>query len=92
MLRERFIFECDIIDGISAYPKEDRYDIIEGLVNYVRYGEIPNLKPELMGIFNVYRVKIDKDGKKYEQTCINRSKNANIRWDKYREQQSQDKG
>lgn len=69
MAKDSFIFRCDYIDKLSQFTTEELGIIVCGISEYVQSGVVPELDRSLMIAFNMIKVDIDNDIKKYEERC-----------------------
>lgn len=82
MLKDTFIFRCDIVDRLACYDDTEFRQIITAVADYVKYGEVPELPNHLMFAFNFIRVDIDSDKQKYDEVCRKNQEKAFRRWEK----------
>ena len=82
MAKDSFVFRCDYIPKLSQFTTEDLGIIVTALADYVQNGVIPELDKSLMIAFNMIKVDIDLDMKKYEERCEINKQIAINRWNK----------
>lgn len=69
MAKDSFVFRCDYIDKLSQFSTEELGVLVKALSEYVKDGVIPEIDKGLMIAFNMIKVDVDKDIKKYEERC-----------------------
>lgn len=82
MAKDSFIFRCDYIDKLSQFTTEELGVIVKAISEYVKDGIVPQIDRGLMIAFNMIRVDIDNDIKKYEERCRINKEIAINRWSK----------
>lgn len=82
MAKDSFVFRCDYIDKLSQFSTEEVGIIIKALADYVKNGIMPEMDKSLMVAFNMIKVDIDNDIKKYEERCRINKEIAVNRWNK----------
>lgn len=82
MAKDSFIFRCDYIDKLSQFTTEELGVIVKSISEYVKDGIVPEIDRGLMIAFNMIRVDIDNDIRKYEERCRINKEIAINRWNK----------
>lgn len=82
MAKDSFVFRCDYIEKLSQFSTEELGVLVKALSEYVKDGVIPDIDKGLMIAFNMIKVDVDKDIKKYEERCRINKEIADNRWNK----------
>jgi hypothetical protein len=82
MAKDSFVFRCDYIEKLSQFSTEELGILVKALSEYVKDGVIPEIDKGLMIAFNMIKVDVDKDIKKYEERCRINKEIADNRWNK----------
>lgn len=82
MAKDSFVFRCDYIEKLSQFSTEELGVLVKALSEYVKDGVIPEIDKGLMIAFNMIKVDVDKDIKKYEERCRINKEIADNRWNK----------
>ena len=82
MAKDSFVFRCDYIEKLSQFSTEELGVLVRALSEYVKDGVIPEIDKGLMIAFNMIKVDVDKDIKKYEERCRINKEIADNRWNK----------
>lgn len=82
MAKDSFVFRCDYIEKLSQFSTEELGVLVKSLSEYVKDGVIPEIDKGLMIAFNMIKVDVDKDIKKYEERCRINKEIADNRWNK----------
>lgn len=80
--KDSFVFRCDYIEKLSQFSTEELGVLVKALSEYVKDGVIPEIDRGLMIAFNMIKVDVDKDIKKYEDRCRINKEIADNRWNK----------
>jgi hypothetical protein len=80
MAKDSFVFRCDYIEKLSQFSTEELGVLVKALSEYVKDGVIPEIDKGLMIAFNMIKVDVDKDIKKYEERCRINKEIADNRW------------
>ena len=67
---------------VSVLPMDQRGELFTALFDYSIDGVIPELDDMPMGVFAFMRLALDRDAKKYQETCERNQRIAQDRWDK----------
>lgn len=82
MAKDSFVFRCDYIDKLAQFSTEELGIIVKAIADYVKDGVLPNIDAGLMIAFNMIKVDVDKDIKRYEERCRINKEIADNRWSK----------
>lgn len=84
--KKSFIYYEDWARQLLNAPSELRLKIDDAVKRYVLYGEEPEDKEVLFGMFMLMRCQIDRDRAKYDEVCERNAEKARKRWEKDRMQ------
>lgn len=69
MAKDSFVFRCDYAEKLSQFTKEEIGIIVCAISDYVKFGVMPEIDRSLMIAFNMIKVDVDNDIRKYEERC-----------------------
>jgi len=67
--KKSFVLYCDYRQHFELLPPEDQGRLLMAIFDYVETGAEPSLEPIPMMAFSFIRAQLDRDLKKYEETC-----------------------
>lgn len=71
--KKSFVLYCDYRQHFELLPPEDQGRLLMAIFDYVETGAEPSLEPIPMMAFSFIRAQLDRDLKKYEETCKRRA-------------------
>lgn len=71
--KKSFVLYCDYRQHFELLPPEDQGSLLMAIFDYVETGAEPSLEPIPMMAFSFIRAQLDRDLKKYEETCKRRA-------------------
>ena len=74
----------DIAHSINRLSNEERGILFSAIMEYGEFGTVPALDGMLAMAWDFIRPRLDRDAKKYEETCQKRTAAINSRWNKER--------
>ncbi len=81
MKKETFILNTDLDEKTQSLTDEEVGQVFRKILKYVKEETVPKLTDKLEIVFEFIKVDIDKNIKKYKETCEKRRQAINNRWD-----------
>ena len=72
----------DVIPVFAYLSIEEKGMLFEAILNYAKYGELPQLCEKLMLIWPLIQQRLDFDEARYQVTVLKRKYSAYARWEK----------
>lgn len=72
----------DVIPVFTYLSSEEKGILFEAILNYAKYGVIPELKENLVLIWPLIQQRLDFDESRYQATVLKRKYAAYSRWEK----------
>ena len=72
----------DVIPVFAYLSMEEKGMLFEAILNYAKYGELPELSEKLMVIWPLIQQRLDFDEARYQVTVLKRKYSAYARWEK----------
>ena len=72
----------DVIPVFAYLSIEEKGMLFEAILNYAKYGELPQLCEKLMLIWPLIKQRLDFDESRYQVTVLKRKYAAYARWEK----------
>ena len=77
----------DVIPVFAYLSIEEKGMLFEAILNYAKYGELPELSEKLMVIWPLIQQRLDFDESRYQVTVLKRKYAAYARWEKQNDRQ-----
>ena len=77
----------DVIPVFAYLSIEEKGMLFEAILNYAKYGEVPQLSEKLTVIWPLIQQRLDFDEARYQVTVLKRKYSAYARWEKQNERQ-----
>lgn len=82
MKKETFILNTDLDEKTQSLSDEEVGQVFRKIIKYVKSEDLPKLSEKLELLFDFIKVDLDKNTKKYEETCKKRKEAIQNRWNK----------
>ena len=77
----------DVIPVLTYLSIEEKGMLFEAILNYAKYGELPQLSEKLTVIWPLIQQRLDFDESRYQVTVLKRKYAAYARWEKQNDRQ-----